>query len=367
MRYRTLILIAAAVGLVAWAVPAQAGFSVRYADDNWNIRGFFGGYHGVYRHHGVAGYGYRYLDYGAFPRIVTPRYTSYWPLRRVGNLPYVPPGTIYTQHHLGHSRYRYLYGYGYPYSYTSVQLPYGYAYPGYPGYGYGGYDPVDAPLPSQYSRREQRQTDYVPPTSPVTANTQIVIQTDSEGEPRVVYRKEVKAWNRNEWQVEPQEGTTVGERVDVILNGDGEDRYDREADRDYGREDERRYDRDAEPAPRDRRYDDRREPALPDEAYTDSADSYLRLLQRGTDAMRLKAARELRRFPTARVMQALGQTLRRDGAAEVRQAAAESLGTMLARRQLDTLWEAAREDDDRAVRKAARESALKIEAFMRRR
>ena len=111
---KRVLMIATLVAVVAAATPdADGGIRFGYSSSNWRIGGFFGGYGAPY--------------YGYYP--TTSYYAAPIYLRvptRLRNLPYIPPGTIYTVD--TSARYGY---YRYPYS----RYPY-YGRYAYPGYGF---------------------------------------------------------------------------------------------------------------------------------------------------------------------------------------------------------------------------------------
>jgi len=148
--------------------------------------------------------------------------------------------------------------------------------------------------------------------------------------------RKTTGWAANEWRVS-QEGWRVMRDVQTALS---------------------------DKAPEQQlQYGPRELPAGKQAIYLDNEAEYLRMLRRGDDGDREKAAKKLKRFPTPQVIEALTEALARDGEDDVREEAAESLGSMLARKALPALRRAAREDEDRSVRREAKKAARKIEAF----
>lgn len=308
------LMMAALVAVVAIAAPdAEGGIRFRYSSGHWRRGAFFGGYGTpYYSHYGLP------VTYGDYP------YTSYYaaPIylsapTRLGNLPYIPPGTIYT---------------------TDTSARYGYyrspyrVYPRYRHYGYRGYGFAASYLATAPAvRRQVVATTPTPSASssnnaPVIHNeTRIVVNVTTAGrtETRVVVQD--TSWKRGLWRVSSTGGTTT-----------------------------------AAPAATSSTPTRTTAPAADP---GNSEEALLAALVRGDDRQRHKAARELKRFNNAKGVAALVDALAKDGDADVREEAARSLGAMLARKAHRALWKAAREDAGPDVRDAARESALKVEAY----
>ena len=318
MKRRVLLGTLAIVALVSLgASPAEARIRFHYSSGHWDIHGRFGGYPPYWHLPGYSYYtGPVYRYYVPYRRVL--------PLTRIGRLPYIPPGTIYSVDSSAYRSRRYL-----PYYY--------YGYGTWPGASFAAAYLASAPVVSTSSH-----TTVQPAVPPVRNDVKVIVQVLPQENSGTNVSVRAGAWDNKLWRV-PVDGATrrtdgarisqTGSEVPVRVAAAG---------------------RTEAPPP-----GPRRRPAPP----ADTQPAHLRSLKRGDDDARLKAAEALKRFNTPAVIEALVDTLKKDGAPAVRKAAAESLGAMLAYKARGALWQVAREDTDAGVRRASRDAALKIEAY----
>lgn len=329
-----LCLIAAVLAVSVAADIAQAGINFHYSSGPWNVAGSFG-----YPYYSCYGYPYSYYPYYGYYGYPYRPYVQHYPTLPVWNLgnglPYVPVGTIFTFDRP--SRYYGYYGYsGYPYSYYSS--PYGY-------YGTGSFAGAYlATAPQVGSERiisgaANRSSSSSSPQVVNNITVQVAPPTAGAATPQVAVQQNGASWRRGLWTVPVPDNAATAQpaaaSTPVTATSAATNQPPATA---------------ATPAPT----------APPVQLDTEA--SYVYTLLRGTDAQRLKAATELKRFNTPTSVDTLIDALARDGLATVRQQAARSLGAMLARLAHEPLWKAAREDPDAGVRTEARDAALKIEA-----
>jgi HEAT repeats len=315
---KRVLIIVTLVAIVAAAAPdADGGIRFGYSSGNWRIGSVFGGYGTPYYSY-YSGSPYTYGYYPTTSYYAAPIYISV--PTRLRNLPYIPPGTIYTVD--TSARYGY---YRYPYRHYPYYRRYA-----YPGYGFAAAYLATAPTVRRRVVTTTPSSSATSPAAPVVHNkVNIVVNVTTAGRTETRVTVQDNSWKRDLWRV-PASGSTATTTTTTTDT--------------------------SAPVPRTRTAT-----AVP--APGDTEEAYLATLVRGDDGQRRKAAKELRRFNNAKVVAALVGALGKDGDDDVREEVARSLGAMLARKAHDALWKAAREDADRNVRDAARESALKVEAY----
>ena len=315
MAARTVVVAVVLAALIlAAAEPADAGIRFRYSSSDFRI---------------YANFGYPWLTYylpghAYYPGPVHHHYYRPYhavlPITSLGNLPYIPPGTIYS---VDPGAYR---------TYRSYRYPYGrYGYGLRPGYGFYHAYLYSASAASRHVVVQSaaatpapvvNETKVIVNITPQAAGTQVTVAGDS--------------WKRDLWRVPVSVTTATG------ASGAPPPTVPATS------EDIRRV---------------KVRPTARQPVRADTQEGLLALLVRGDDSQRETAAKELKRFNTLGVINALADALLNDGEDDVREEAAGSLGAMLAWKARSALWQAARQDTDRNVRNAAREAALKIEAY----